>query len=95
MEPTVEQMSRLQGRNLQAMVSCLIVDSLENIAISPAAWSKFGKRRQAIADRFHSEMPDIGFGSAELIAKWERDRLDPHPTPPNRHQLNLFSTRNR
>lgn len=94
-EPTVEQMSRLQGRHLHAMVSCLIVDHLENIAISPATWSNFGKRRQAIVDRFRSEIPDIGFGPAERIAKWERDRLDPHPTPPNRHQLNLFSTRNR
>ena len=92
-EPTVEQLSRLQGRQLQAMVSCLILDSLENIAISPAAWLKFGKRRQAMVDRFRSEIPDIGFGSAERIAKWERDRFDPHPTPPNRHQLNLFSTR--
>lgn len=95
LQPDIEQLSRLQGRHLQEKVSCLILDHFENIAISPAVWERFGRRRNAILERFYNEVPNIGFGSAEQIAKWERDRFDPHPTPPNLRQLNLFSTKMR
>ena len=92
MQKTIQQFEFLNGKALEQMISALVLDTCENIAISPAAWNAFGPKRQnAMLDRFGTEQSDIGFGSREQIEKWNREHLQEIREPPtNPRQLNLF-----
>ena len=92
MQKTIQQFESLNGKALEQMVSALVLDTCENIAISPAAWDAFGSKRQsAILDRFGTEQSDIGFGSREQIEKWNGEHFQEiRKSPTNPRQLNLF-----
>lgn len=92
MQKTIQQFESLNGKALEQMISALVLDTCENIVISPAAWDAFGPKRQsAMLDRFGTEQSDIGFGSREQIEKWNREHFQEiRKSPTNPRQLNLF-----
>lgn len=92
MQKTINEFRTLNGRALEQMISALVLDTCENIAISPAAWDSFGPRRQrALLNRFSTEQGDMGFGSQEQVEKWNREHFQEIKGPPgNPRQLNLF-----
>lgn len=92
MRKTIQQFGSLNGKTLEQMISVLVLDTCENIAISPAAWDAFGSKRQsAMLDRFGTEQSDKGFGSREQIEKWNREHFQEiRKSPTNPRQLNLF-----
>ena len=95
-EPMSKRLSGLHGRKLQREISYRMLKSFENIAIDPMRWKQLGKnRRRAIREVFASEMPDIGFGSIDTVAKWERERFRRGIPIPNPNQINLFNPNKR
>ena len=93
--PEFDYIQSLQGRKQEAQISALLLSSCENIAISPHMWEQIGERRQqAILKMFQEERKDVGFGTEEMLAKWERDRMFPsrriHVPHPN--LVNMFRT---
>ena len=89
---TISEFQALNGRALEQMISALVLDKCENIAISPKAWDAFGsKRQQAMLYRFRTEQSDVGFGSREQIKKWNREHFqEVKELPTNPRQLNMF-----
>ena len=91
MQIVSQNMQRLHGRKLQALISGLILYGCENIAVNPATWDRTRyKRQRAIVSRFVENNPSI-VGSKERIVEMDRRRyLDPLMVP-NPQQINLFS----
>ena len=95
-EPMSQRLSALHGKKLQREISYRLLKSFENIAIGPGRWNQIGdRRRRAIQEVFTNEMPEIGFGSIDMVMKWERDRARPETPIPNPNQINLFNPKKR
>ena len=95
-EPMGQYLSRLHGRKLHGEISYRMLKSFENIAIDPRRWEQFGEnRRRAMLEVFTNEVPERGFGSMEIIMKWERDRFKQDMPAPNPNQINLFNPNKR
>lgn len=93
LEDAISKYKSLTGKPLQEFVSIEILDYTEGFAINPQMWAKFGaKRRDAILQRFLSEMPFIGVGTEDEIEKYYAEVMSgTRPRPMNPRQLNLFS----
>ena len=92
MQQTIKEFQSLNGKTFEQMISALILDTCENIAVSPVAWDAFGPKRQsAMLDRFGTEQSDMGFGAQEQVKKWNREHFQELKGPPsNPRQLNMF-----
>ena len=93
--PLGQMLSHLPVRKLQGQISYWMLKSFEKLAISPARWGQFGRRRQAMLDVFLNQTPDVGFGTLDEIRKWEENRLKPYYFALNYNELNLFSPNKR